>query len=70
MTLAEKAIFIWNKAYTDALGAGHPDPDAYAKAKAAPYKAKLAAAERAQSGANRLRRGSRAGRAQAAAGTF
>ena len=48
MTFTEKAEFIWNKAYNDALGAGEADPFAYADAKAAPHVARLRRAERAQ----------------------
>ena len=48
MTLTEKAELIWDKAYADALGAGHADPFAYADAKVAPHVARLRRAERAQ----------------------
>jgi hypothetical protein len=66
MTITEKIEFIWDKAYTDALGAGLSDPFAYADAKAAPYRAILARVERAQ--AQRTPRHTNlAGRRQAAA---
>ena len=67
MTMAEKIEYIWNKSYTDALGAGHADPFTYADERAAPLVAKLRAAERRQQHPNGLpQRGSRAGRYQAA----
>lgn len=48
MTLSGKIEFIWDKAYTDALGAGLADPFDYADKKAAPFIARLKRAERAQ----------------------
>lgn len=43
MSFAEKLSFIWDKAYTDALGAGLADPFAYADSKVQAFKRKLAA---------------------------
>jgi hypothetical protein len=63
MTITQKIEYLWNKAYTDALGAGEADPYAYADAKVAYLVARLHRVERAQSGV-RFQRGSRAGRRQ------
>ena len=66
MTITQKIEFIWDKAYTDALGAGLADPFAYADAKTAPYRATLARVERAQA-PRTPRHTNLAGRRQAAA---
>lgn len=66
MTIAEKIEFIWDKAYTDALGSGARDPFAYADKKAEPYRALLARVERAQA-PRTPRHTNLAGRRQAAA---
>lgn len=46
MTIAEKIEYLWSQAYTDALGAGHPEPDAYANRKADEFSAGLIARDR------------------------
>jgi hypothetical protein len=66
MTISEKIEFIWNKAYSDALGDGVGDAFAYADKKAAPYVAQLHRAERAQA-QKTPRYTNLAGRRQAAA---
>jgi hypothetical protein len=50
MTLAEKVSFIWDKAYTDALGAGLSDPFAYADRKADEFRRNYLARNPAKKG--------------------
>lgn len=48
MTISDKIEFLWNKAFEDALGAGHADPSTYADDKVASLHAHLRRVERAQ----------------------
>lgn len=67
MSIEDKIAYLWDKAYTDALGVGHPAPADYADNATKNLRATLRAVERRQVyGDNHPRLGSRAGRAQAA----
>lgn len=65
MSISDQITYLWDKALTDAMGAGEADPFAYADAKVAPLRARLRQVERRQAHPNGLpQRGSRAGRRQ------
>ena len=67
MSITDKISFLWNKALTDAMGAGHPAPFDYADAQVASLRAMLRAVERKQAHPNgHPVAGNKAGRRQAA----
>lgn len=63
MTTSERISYLWDKAYTDALGVSHSDPFAYADKAVAHLVADIHRAERNSRG---FVRPNRAGRRQAA----
>jgi hypothetical protein len=67
MTLTQKIEFLWNKALTDAMGAGHADPFSYAAEKVSSLSSTLRAVERQQTYGALPRHSNQAGFRQAAA---
>lgn len=66
MTISDRISFLWDKAYTDALGAGHADPFEYADKAVAQLSAHLRRVENHQKHPNGFARPNQAGCRQAA----